>query len=102
MTVNKLGKAAIHVAHGGGRIILHISKQLTNSNPESDREPSTSDNLISYLIDEKRPFHILCLCTNLKVTRFSILKVMTIKEQLTVDWNDFIFSTKWWRWGKWK
>ena len=27
---------------------------------------------------------------------------MTIKEQLTVDWNDFIFSAKWWRWDKGK
>lgn len=59
MMVRKLGKGAIHVAHGEGRIILHISKQLANSNPESDREQSTSDSLSSYLIDEKRPFNFM-------------------------------------------
>lgn len=59
MMVSQLGNIAIYVAYGEGRIILHISKQLANSNSESDREPSTSDSLSSYLIDEKRPFNFI-------------------------------------------
>lgn len=103
MVVRKLGKVAVHVAqeelfsifqNNQPTLILKVTGNHNWHNWQSQQLPDWRQETIQV--------HVLCLYTNSEVTRFFILKDMTIKEHLTANWNYFTFIVKRWRWGKGK